>query len=163
MRCREERIRKISAQRRPAFLSPLMKHASASRAATISASSRCWATRRCASRARSFAGRVGSTSPVMVGRPTGADHRRSFRQGSQCFYIGDVYDVLTMHASPMVNWPVYGHLFDKRIRKRQPTSKRPEKSLTMGVKIPVCSNSVRGKRMICLCGDVAERLKAAVC
>ena len=42
-------------------------------------------------------------------RPPGADHRRSFRQGSQCFYIRDVYDVLTIYASPMVNWTVQGH------------------------------------------------------
>src|SRR5690348_1441023 len=56
-----------------------------------------------------------------------------------------------------------GPLFDKRIRKRQPTSKLPKKSPAMGAKITVCSNSVRGKRLICLCGDVAERLKAAVC
>ena len=35
-------------------------------------------------------------------RPPGADHRRYFRQSSQCFYIGDVYDVLTVYASPMV-------------------------------------------------------------
>src|SRR5690242_14549422 len=47
--------------------------------------------------------------PSWLGAPLAQTTAGPCRQGSQCFYIRDVYDVLTIYVSPMVNWTVQGH------------------------------------------------------